>query len=132
MSEKFVAWLEEELERRSWSREEVARRAGIHSSVLTNIVSGRATVGVETARKIAVALDVSPVVVFRLAGLLPSEEEEDDIYDRLRHEFEQIDSIEDRETILRMVRAYRQALADDRPAHRDSTPKARRTAKGTT
>jgi transcriptional regulator with XRE-family HTH domain len=66
----FVKWLLQELESRGWSREELARRAGVQSSSLTHIVNGDRNVGADVARGIAKGLGVPQVEVFTRAGLI--------------------------------------------------------------
>lgn len=70
---QFPDWLLEQLKAKGWTREELSRRADVPSSAITNIVNRTKNMGPDVARRIATALDVSPVVVFRIAGLLPDE-----------------------------------------------------------
>lgn len=79
-SSQFTAWLMGELNQRGWSREELARRADLYSSVVSKIVNGESGIGPDVAKKIAKALDVPQLTVFRKAGLIddPLLEEVDD------------------------------------------------------
>jgi transcriptional regulator with XRE-family HTH domain len=53
---------------------DLARRAGVDNSVISNILNERRNVGPEVARAIAAALDLPEEAVFRQAGLLSPEE----------------------------------------------------------
>lgn len=113
-NQPFLDWLTAELARRHWNRETLAEQAGMNSAVLTTIYSGRAGVGPDTARKVAKALDVSEVLVFRLAGILsPIEGDDDQFWERLRFEFAQCKNNDERERLIRLMRAYRHTLEDD-------------------
>lgn len=72
MSNKFRAWLSEELTRRGWSHNELGRRAGISQTAVSNVLSGNRNPGADFCVKIAQALDESPEKVLRLAGILPA------------------------------------------------------------
>lgn len=69
----FVEWLLSELERLQISREELARRSGVGSSAITNIVSRTKNLGEDLAKKLANGLGVPQAEVFRRAGLLDDE-----------------------------------------------------------
>ncbi|RJO64988.1 MAG: XRE family transcriptional regulator [Candidatus Omnitrophota bacterium] len=67
----FVEWLEDELKQRDWNRNELSKRGGIDSGLVSRILNRERNAGIETLLAIAVAFNISPEVVFRAAGLLP-------------------------------------------------------------
>jgi transcriptional regulator with XRE-family HTH domain len=69
--DKFTPWLLTELNNRSWRPADLARRAGLATGSLSNILNGNRRVGPEMCKAIAQALGEPPEKVFRLAGLLP-------------------------------------------------------------
>lgn len=71
-SDELTEWLKQEAERRGWSFREIARRGGLSSGAISNVMTGNAFAGWDLCVGIARALDVAPEVVFRKAGLLPS------------------------------------------------------------
>lgn len=75
--ENFKNWLEEELKNHNWSYRELGRRAGKNASQthISLILSGERSLTWDFCAAIAEALDYSPVEVFKIAGLLPEEEE---------------------------------------------------------
>lgn len=64
-------WLADELARRGWSHNELARRAGISQPNVSAIVKGQ-TPGCDFCIKIASALGEAPEKILRLAGVLPT------------------------------------------------------------
>lgn len=71
-SEELTEWLKREAEERGWSFREMARRGGLSSGAISNVMTGNAPAGWDLCVGIARALEVAPEIVFRKAGLLPS------------------------------------------------------------
>jgi transcriptional regulator with XRE-family HTH domain len=69
MSE-FGEWLAEELKQRAWSSSELARRAGISQSSVSNVLTGKQIPGLEFCKGVAKALDLPADRLLRLAGHL--------------------------------------------------------------
>ena len=67
----FVDWLWNELDRRSWSQAQLARKAEVTRSVINSVLNRKSFPGVEVCRGIAYAFSLPPEEVFRKAGLLP-------------------------------------------------------------
>ena len=67
----FSEWLVSELEQRGWSRSEAARRGNISASMFDKVINGYAKPGAKFLDGIAQAFGVSPIVIYRKAGLLP-------------------------------------------------------------
>jgi transcriptional regulator with XRE-family HTH domain len=69
-TEKFIQWLDEQEQNRGWSDYRLAKEAGVNPSVLSKARSGVIPKW-DACIAIAQALRVSPITVFRAAGLLP-------------------------------------------------------------
>jgi transcriptional regulator with XRE-family HTH domain len=72
MATNFVTWLTKEMEDRGWNNSELARRAGLVPSAVSQVIAGNRGTGPEFCRSVARALNLPPETVFRKAGLLPS------------------------------------------------------------
>lgn len=70
MSE-LTTWLNQEVDQRGWSFNELARRADVSSGHVSLVMTERQKPGYEFCVKVANALDEPPENVLRLAGLLP-------------------------------------------------------------
>lgn len=66
----FSQWLEMEMKARDWRQKDLIVRSGINSGLLSQILSGQRTPGVETCRAIAKALDMKEITVLKIAGLI--------------------------------------------------------------
>jgi transcriptional regulator with XRE-family HTH domain len=105
MSDKFRAWLSEELNQRGWSHNELARKAKVSQAAVSSILSGNRNAGAEFCIKIARALEQTPEKLLRLAEILPPlPSEENDptlrkLFDTLRNM-----SSEQRKEVLRYAR----------------------------
>ncbi len=69
-SEHFGKWLERELEKRSWSMSELARRCDVSHPTISRVVGGVRDPSPDLCRAIAEAFDMPEERVFRIAGLL--------------------------------------------------------------
>ena len=72
VSTSISDWLAEELEQRAWSSSELARRAGISQSSVSNVLTGKQVPGLEFCKAVAQALDTPVTEVLRMAGHLPA------------------------------------------------------------
>jgi transcriptional regulator with XRE-family HTH domain len=84
-AEKFSKWLVEAHESRGWSQAELARRAGVSRTSISDAISCKNPAGFELCAGIAHALKLPPEIVFRAAGLLPPDRELDEIEQELSH-----------------------------------------------
>ncbi len=76
--ETFVDWLENELNKRNWSRADLSRHADISQSAISHIYAGSRKPGKDVCSKIARALKLPEETVFRAAGILqPTYDQED-------------------------------------------------------
>lgn len=72
MSDNLIFWLANELNERGWSQRELARRADIAPTTVSEVLAERRKPTFDFCAAIAGPLGKTPVDVFRLAGLLPS------------------------------------------------------------
>ena len=73
VEEGFSVWLEKELAARRWRPADLARAAGLSNATVTRVLNGDRKAGADVALAIARGLNVSADLVFRRAGLLPSQ-----------------------------------------------------------
>lgn len=69
---EFGLWLQKEREKRGWTQSDFARATGKDRAVINRIESGGALPAVETFIAFSNALNYSPLVLLRVAGLLPA------------------------------------------------------------
>lgn len=67
----FREWLLNELKIKGWTQAELSRRAGVSRASVSLVLSEDRSIGHDLAIAIAHALNISPITVFRKAGLLP-------------------------------------------------------------
>lgn len=105
----FVEWLLGELDERGWSREDLARKAGIKSTGITNIVNRNKNLGPDLARAIANALGVKQRILFTIARIIDDEGEDDARQEKEMDEIQRIlariDDPRERERIRRIIRS---------------------------
>lgn len=101
----FNTWFAQELEKRSWSNNEFARRSGISPATISLVMNDKRNPGPEFCRAIARAFRIPPEEVFRRAGILdplpPTEEE----LELLRYLFNRMNE-EDKVRVLAIARAF--------------------------
>lgn len=78
MSKDFRDWLTEELNRRGWSKSELARQAGLSPSIVSKMLLGDRNITADQCIKLAQALGLSPVLLLVKAGILPPQESSND------------------------------------------------------
>lgn len=67
----FALWMQSEREKRGWSQSDLSRYSGLHRAIISKIETNVSTPSVETFISLAQAFKISPITVFRKAGLLP-------------------------------------------------------------
>ena len=67
----FGQWLQSEREKRDLSQSDLARITGLHRQIINKTENGVSMPAVETYLALAKAFGISPVSIFRKAGLLP-------------------------------------------------------------
>ena len=72
MDIKFSSWLIEQMQIKNWSQSDLARASGLTRQTISYYLSDKSTKPDEAAlTKLAHAFKISPIAVFRKAGLLP-------------------------------------------------------------
>ena len=79
MKTNLSTWLNERIKESGWSIREVARRANISHSWISNVLSGQKQPNWDFCVAIAPVFDVPVETLFHMAGLLPQEETISDI-----------------------------------------------------
>lgn len=70
----FSDWLLEEMNKRGWSQADLARASGLNRQVISNYINSRRNKPEPDALvALAHGMKMSPIVIFRKAGLLPAE-----------------------------------------------------------
>ena len=69
-------WIQDSLTQRGWSQSELARRAELSSTTISDVLTGSAKPGFNFCKGVARAFGVRTEKVLRLAGLLQPEPEE--------------------------------------------------------
>ncbi len=72
MNTKLSDFINEELKQRGWSQRELARKAGVSHTSISEVIAGNRNPGWDFCAAIAAPLEKTPLEVFQLAGLLPS------------------------------------------------------------
>jgi transcriptional regulator with XRE-family HTH domain len=70
MEPTFADWLEEEINKRGWSRAELSRRSGISAPQISRLLNREQNPGKESIDSIARALHLPQETVYRAAGHL--------------------------------------------------------------
>jgi transcriptional regulator with XRE-family HTH domain len=72
----FSPWLENELKKRGLSHNEIARRSRLSQTQISNVILGNRKPGAVFCIKVANGLDLPPVAVLKLAGILPPDSQD--------------------------------------------------------
>lgn len=119
-AESFREYLSSRLKEKAWSIRELARRAGISHTWISNVLSGQTEPSWDFCAAIAKPLGLQPIEIFRLANLMPPLPE----HTRTRRTLsEALDLLppEDHEFLLRITRGllrergYKESARLDEP-----------------
>lgn len=66
----FKEWLEGELKRKGWTQSELARAAKVPRATISNLLNDVRNPGPDLLGRIAIALELPDVYVFRKAGII--------------------------------------------------------------
>jgi transcriptional regulator with XRE-family HTH domain len=102
----FVEWLDEELNRRNWTRSELSRKAGVSTAALSLIYSGKRQPGHDLCINLSRALDIPQIIVLEKAGLLSTPEEQSEIITTTLYNLGFL-PVEDQEEILEIIKLKR-------------------------
>ena len=75
----FMDWLKEEIKARNWSQSEAARRMGISQGMLSLILRGERSAGIQFCKAVARGFNLDEAVIARKAGLFEHLIREDDL-----------------------------------------------------
>jgi transcriptional regulator with XRE-family HTH domain len=103
IGESFVAWLQEEMQKRGWNQSDLAKAAGISRQAVSNILNMARTPGPDVCKSIASAFKIDPAIVFVKAGFLPPKKQSNNDFDELVFLIEQL-SPSERQEIEELVR----------------------------
>lgn len=92
----FSNWLLNKLREKGWNQAELATRAGVTRTAISDVISGRRNAGPDLCSSIARALDLPPEAVFRAAGLLPPVSPESEVAQQILHLLSQLPPDEQR------------------------------------
>ncbi len=67
----FPSWLQDQLDAKEWRSTDLARRAKISDAAVSRILRGERKADHETLKAFAKALDISPLIILRRAGVVP-------------------------------------------------------------
>ena len=74
MDIRFSDWLNEQMQEHGWSQSDLARSSGLSRQVISYYLSDKSkSPDKDALQKLAHAFKISPITIFRKAGLLPSE-----------------------------------------------------------
>lgn len=107
MATQIGIYLLDQLEKRGWSQNELARRSGLTSGTISNTINGVYGADQSTLISIANALKVSKEEIFRAAGILPPVSTQTEEIERLNFLFNQLDDT-DKTTIIQMMEFFLQ------------------------
>ena len=120
---EFIDWVEESRKGEGWSIRELARRTKFTASYISKVLNGQRNAGKDLCIALASVFRVSDVFVFRLAGLLESEQELDRNSEVMLGLFRNLpESEQDRVlTIMRALSTMHDKCGTDEPANSNST-----------
>jgi transcriptional regulator with XRE-family HTH domain len=109
----FSEWLLQKMESKGWSQADLARAAGLNRQSISDYINRRRTnPEPEAMIAIADAFDISPITVFRKAGLLPDRPETEVTFDDWKFLLEQLEPAEQEElrqiAVLKIERRKKQ------------------------
>lgn len=103
MRMEFLRFVDMELEKRNWTRNQLAQKAGLSSSYFTMLSKGSRQIGPDACSKIAEAFRLPKETVFRAAGLLPQVSELEELREQILAETGKMTREEQRE-VLKYIR----------------------------
>jgi len=103
MNKTFPQWILNQLENREWSRAELARRAGLSRTAISDVITGKANAGYTLCVSVANALELPQESTLRAAGLLPSDPDIDEEIEQILYDVAKL-SKSDQEEVLAFIR----------------------------
>ena len=97
----FGVWLKKEREIRGWTQSDLARRSGLNRAIINKFESGVSLPSVESFIALSDALYVSPIHLFRQAGLLSKAPKKQVALEDWDYYFSQL-SLQDQEELTKL------------------------------
>lgn len=107
----FAAWLIDEIKRRDWSFRQFADRSGSTIATVSRVINRHQKPTGDFCRKTARALQLSPEIVFRKAGLLPAVSEQEESKEEMLWYWDHLTN-DQRKMFLTQVRALAEEGAE--------------------
>ena len=104
----FVKWLEEEMRGRGMSQADLAREAHVSRGAIGNVLRGERNPGKDLLTAIAEGLKLPPETVFRMAGVLPPEQDDSRI-EKIKYYMAALDDVEKNDVVAYAEMKYQQA-----------------------
>lgn len=81
----FANWLTDQMKMMGWSQAELARRTGLTRQAINYYLAGKSKEpDRDSLYKIARAFKLSPVIVFRAAGMIPPDPQSDEFTEKIQ------------------------------------------------
>lgn len=120
-------WLLKEMKSRNWSQADLARHAGVSRTAISDVLAGKRKMGKDLAQFVAAAFKIPVAEVYRQAGILPPEPNENPIIKQIAHLAIDLPDDEQKD-ILEFVK-LRHRLAEERGTYEKRTSKKSATTK---
>lgn len=117
----FASWLEIELDKRGWSRSDLARRGDLTTAQVSRVMTRQQNPGEAFCKGVAKALGVPLDEVYRAAGKLPKISYRDSLIKRIEQKASQLKDPRNIEKIEKII----DMLADDEDAEKKRSPRSR-------
>ena len=98
-------FIEDELSRSGMSQADLARKSGLDTGWISNLISGTKQLGLKSMVGLSKGLGVPTDIILRAAGLLPPVPAKTEQHEKLLYMFEQLNA-KDRQTILDMMEFF--------------------------
>lgn len=98
----FPMWLQEQLDKRNWRVSDLAKRSRKSDAAVSRILHGERNADPDTLVAFANALNISPILMFRKAKLLPPGPEDEATFEDWEHLLKQM-SPEDQEEMRQIA-----------------------------
>lgn len=82
----FPKWLQDKLDEKGWKPTELARRSGLSDAAVSRILKRERKADPETLQAFARSLKIDTTSIYKAAGLLPQDAEDEDVWvDEMSH-----------------------------------------------
>lgn len=101
----FSEWLQAEMDKRGWSQSDLARAADLNRAVVNKLLNGKSHPQPSTLEAISRALKIPLETIYRVAGLLPANPDNDDAMEEAMYIFKSIQNSQRRATAIALLKA---------------------------